>query len=236
MRRRSCQDEEHVQDLKADRRNGKKVYGHKGLDVVVKEGSPGLRWRLSVSDQILAHARLPDVDAELQKLAVNTRRSPAWVLFAHATDQIANFARDRRATRLAAADLQPPEEAKRLAVPGNDRFWLVDDQRRTPVCPNAGQPNPQESVSYVPSRSLLDRALKNPDLMPECDISSCSAARVFRADEAPASKCASDPDMNSTILRIKAKYHDLSHFGAYERDSRFTAYENRRAAEAAARH
>src|SRR4051794_20008710 len=28
--------EEHVQDLKADRRNGKEVYGHKGVDVVVK--------------------------------------------------------------------------------------------------------------------------------------------------------------------------------------------------------
>src|SRR4029079_2208501 len=60
-----CEDEEHVQDLKADRRNVKEVYGHKGIDVGVKEGSPGLRWRLSVSHQILGHARLPDVDAQL---------------------------------------------------------------------------------------------------------------------------------------------------------------------------
>lgn len=176
-----CQDEEDVQDLKADRRNGKEVYGHKGLDVVVKEGSPGLRSRLTVSDQILGHARLPDVDAELQKLAVNTRRSPAWVLFAHATDQIANFARDRRAARLAAADLPRPEEAKRLAVPGNDRFWLDDDQRRTPVCPNAGQPNPQESVSCVQRRALLRRALKNPDLMPECNIFELQRSAGFQA-------------------------------------------------------
>src|SRR5688572_15987794 len=162
--------EEHVEDLKADSRDGKEVYGHKRLHMVVKEGSPGLRWRFPVSDEILAHARLPDIDAEFEKLAVDSRRSPARVLFAHVADQIANFARDRRAARLAAADLPCPEEAKRLALPAHDRLRLDDDQSGTPICPNAGQPSPQESVSCAPPRALLRRALKNADLMPERNI------------------------------------------------------------------
>jgi hypothetical protein len=173
-------DEEHVEDLKSDSRDGKEVDGHKRLHMVVKEGSPGLRWRFPVSDEILAHARLPDIDAELQKLAVDSRRPPAWVLFAHAADQIANFAWDRRAARLAAADLPRPEEAKRLAVPGNDCFRLHDNERRTPTCPNAGQPNPQESVSCVQRRALPRRALENPDLMPECNILELQRSASFQ--------------------------------------------------------
>jgi hypothetical protein len=88
--------------------------------MVVKKGPPTLGWRLRAADEVLAHARLTDVDAELQKLAVKTLRTPARILFAHAADQVANLAWDSRTPRLASADLPPPEEAKRVAVPCND--------------------------------------------------------------------------------------------------------------------
>jgi hypothetical protein len=78
-----CQYQEDVKDLKPDCRDGEEVYGHKGLDMVLEEGPPSLRRRFSITHEILAHARLPDVDAELQKLAMNVRRAPAWILFAH---------------------------------------------------------------------------------------------------------------------------------------------------------
>jgi hypothetical protein len=49
----------------------KKVDGNHGIHVVVQEGSPGLGGRLVSAHQILAHAGLADVDAQLEQLAVN---------------------------------------------------------------------------------------------------------------------------------------------------------------------
>ncbi len=76
--------EEYVEDLKPDRRDGKEVYGHKATSRGCQGRFAKSATAVSDSDEILAHARLPDVDAELQKLAVDARRSPAWILFAHA--------------------------------------------------------------------------------------------------------------------------------------------------------
>src|SRR4051794_12137367 len=132
-----CQHQEDVEDLKPDCRDGEEVYGHKGLEMVLEEGPPSLRRWFPITHEILAHARLPDVDAELQKLAVNVRRAPAWILFAHAADEVADFAWDRRPPGLASPDLPRPEKAKCLAVPGDYSFRLHDHERRAPICPHA---------------------------------------------------------------------------------------------------
>src|SRR4051812_34481799 len=67
-------------------------------------------------------------------------------------------------------DLPRPEEAKCVAVPRNDCFGLDDDQRRTPVLPDAGQPDPQETVGSLEPWALLRGALKDVDLMPQCNV------------------------------------------------------------------
>ena len=56
---------------------------------------------------------------------------------AHPADQVADFTRKRGSSRLAPPNLPHPEEAKALAVPGNDRLGLYDGQRRAPVAPDA---------------------------------------------------------------------------------------------------
>src|SRR3954454_8878030 len=50
-------------------------------------------------------------------------------------------------------------------------------------------------------------------------FSSCRAARVFTADEAPADRIITHPDIQPTSLRIRCNSHGLSHFGICERDS-----------------
>ena len=70
------QHQEHVQDLEPDGRHRKKVDGDYGLHVVVKKCPPGLGGRPLATHQVLAHTGLADVDAELEQLAVNPRRSP----------------------------------------------------------------------------------------------------------------------------------------------------------------
>src|SRR5215471_13306732 len=60
------QHQEHVQDLEPYRRHRKKVDGNHSLHVVVQEGPPSLGGRVPAPDHILAHARLADVDAQLE--------------------------------------------------------------------------------------------------------------------------------------------------------------------------
>src|SRR5919106_2642972 len=162
--------EKDVEDLKSDGRHGEEVHRDKALQVVLEESPPGLGRRLAAADEVVAHARLADVDAELQKLAVNTRRTPARILFAHAADEIPNIMWDRRPPSLASPNLPRPEEAKCVAVPGNDCFGLDNDQRRSPVRPDAGQPDPQETVGWLQPWALLRGALQDADLMPERNI------------------------------------------------------------------
>src|SRR6476469_8802928 len=69
------QDKEDVQNLKTDGRHGEEVHGYKALPVIFEKSPPPLGRRLAVPNEILAHAGLPDVDAELEQLAVHAWRS-----------------------------------------------------------------------------------------------------------------------------------------------------------------
>jgi hypothetical protein len=120
------QHQKHVQDLESDRRHREEVDGYKAVDVILEESPPGLGRRRSISHKVFAHARFANIDAELQQFAVNARRAPARIVFAHAPDESANLGWNRRPTGFASPDLPCPEEAKRVAVPGNDGFRLDD--------------------------------------------------------------------------------------------------------------
>src|SRR5215468_6783825 len=106
------QHQEHVQDLEPYRRHRKKVDGNHSLHVVVQEGPPSLGGRVPAPDHILAHARLADVDAELEQLAVNSRSAPEWVFTTHGANQLAHLLRYGRPPRLTVSDLPGPEQAK----------------------------------------------------------------------------------------------------------------------------
>ena len=124
--------------------------------MVVKEGSPGLRWRFPVCrTRYLLTLVSPILMPSLRSSPWILGARQAWVLFAHAADQIANFAWDRRAALLAAEDLPRPEEAKRLAVPGNDCFRLHDNERRTPDPVAAGPMSVATRSSIVVARGQL---------------------------------------------------------------------------------
>jgi hypothetical protein len=69
------QNQEHVQHLEPDGRNGEEVDRHHGLDVILKEGAPSLGGRFPAPDQVLAHAGLADVDAELEQFTGDRRQA-----------------------------------------------------------------------------------------------------------------------------------------------------------------
>jgi hypothetical protein len=86
------QHEKHIEDLKPNRRHGEEVYRYKAVDMILEESAPGLARRLAISHKVFAHARFANVDAELQQFAMNARRAPARIVFAHASNEIANLA------------------------------------------------------------------------------------------------------------------------------------------------
>jgi hypothetical protein len=51
-----------------------------------------------------------------------------------------------------------------LAVPGDDGFWLNDDQARSPLVPNIAQPRPEESIGWGEFRPL-HRAMQDAELV-----------------------------------------------------------------------
>src|SRR6516225_8350286 len=63
------QNQEHVQDLKPDRRHGKEVDRHHRFEVILQEGPPVLRGRIPPAYDVFAHAGLADIDAEFEQLA-----------------------------------------------------------------------------------------------------------------------------------------------------------------------
>src|SRR5258707_704392 len=55
------------------------------------EGAPPLGRRSTSLHHVLRHARLSDLEAELEQLAMNARRTPQRIFGAHAPDQCAQF-------------------------------------------------------------------------------------------------------------------------------------------------
>ena len=137
------QHQKHVEDLEADRGHREEVDGDQLVGMILQKCAPGLRRRLAAPHHVFADAALPNVDAELEQLTVDPWGTPRRILSAHLADQISDLTGNDRSSRLAVPHLPGPEKTKALAMPGDDCFGLDDGQRRAPVAPDAGEPDPK---------------------------------------------------------------------------------------------
>ena len=125
--------------LKGNRRNYKKINRRDPVSVVVKEGLPCLRRSTSPRYHVLRDCRLGDVEAELQKLAVDMLLTPGLVLEAHPSDKVAHLFVDLRSTtERAGFPSQKCSEA--FAMPTHDRLrsdnrYGVKDARMATIEP-----------------------------------------------------------------------------------------------------
>ena len=69
-------DQQAVEQTKRDCRDDEQIHRRDAVGMIIEKCFPTLGRRASTSGHILGHARLPDIDAELEKLAVDPRRSP----------------------------------------------------------------------------------------------------------------------------------------------------------------
>src|ERR1700724_2093020 len=85
-----------VEQAKRDCRYDEQIHRRDAVGMIAKERPPALGWRLSSLGHVLGHARLSDIDAELEEFSMDPRRSPQRIGNAHLADQPSYFDRNHR--------------------------------------------------------------------------------------------------------------------------------------------
>src|SRR5207247_11289056 len=105
-------DDTGIEQVEANARNNEQVHGGDVRRVVTQEGAPVLGRRSTSLDHVLRDARLSDLKAELEQLAMDARRSSQRIFRAHPPDQRAQIRVDLRSTSKGAGFPTPvPTEA-----------------------------------------------------------------------------------------------------------------------------
>src|SRR6266705_1621658 len=109
---RQPDDDQAVEQIKANGWNNEQIHGSDVRCVVVQEGAPSLGRRAASLDHVLRNAGLRDLEAELEQLTMDARRSPQRIFCAHPPDQRAQICGDLRSASKGAGFPTPvPTEA-----------------------------------------------------------------------------------------------------------------------------
>src|SRR3981189_127141 len=120
-------DQQTIEQSERDCRHDEEVHCDNAIRMVAKERLRSLRGRAPPPRHILGDAGLADLDAELEKLSMDSRPSPQRVGDAHLADQPANF--QQYSWSAAAVPRFPaPIRSETGTVPTDDRLRLNDRQ------------------------------------------------------------------------------------------------------------
>jgi hypothetical protein len=108
--------------------------------MIANEGLPGLQRSTLPRHHVFRHRRLGNLDAELEQLTVDLRRSPERVLEVHSSDQVANLLIDPRSAA-ERTGLPSPISGESHSVPAHDRLgpndgYGVQDAAKPAIKPN----------------------------------------------------------------------------------------------------
>jgi len=160
------QHHEDIENSKGDGRHHEEVRRDQLLRVVVQESPPRLGRRFSLRNHVLGHGDLGDFDTELEQFPMDPRRSPEPIGQTHLADQLPNLPIDRRPSRFALPTLPSPIATEPSSMPGDHRFGLYNQQRRAPLRPEAGEPNPEQS----PFRAVYDLSHTGVPVYPDWQV------------------------------------------------------------------
>src|ERR1700723_3216677 len=120
-------DQQSIEQAKRDCRHDEHIHRSDSVSVVAEERPPALGRRVSSPDHVLGHAGLSDIDAELEQLSMDPRRSPQRIGNAHLADKLAYLSRYSWSAPTAPR-LPPPVRSEPGAVPFNHGLRLHDRQ------------------------------------------------------------------------------------------------------------
>ena len=121
--------EETIQELEGQRVHREEIHGHDHLAMIGEESEPAFGWIAAVprASQISGYRALRDLEADLQELAMDLRRSPGRILHCQPTNQgtelLAHF---WSAAGWARSPF--PEQAEACPVPTDHSLRFHDDQ------------------------------------------------------------------------------------------------------------
>src|SRR6476659_9534975 len=176
--------------------------------MIAEERLPTLGWRTSPPGHILGHAGLTDLDAKLEQLAMDSRRSPQRVGEAHLADQPANFQRHRWSAAAMSRFPAPIQSETRGAIYNSVR--LNDRKRTTGLSEQPVKTNENQSVNWVESELARRPSPKHIDLLPQDqNLGLKRSSRPEKIREHPPDQSAqvqhhatASPDSQSTTSRI----------------------------------
>src|ERR1700676_3037450 len=87
-------DQQSIEQEKRDCRHDKQIHSRDAVGMIADKGSPALGRRVSSPDDVFCHAGLSDIDAELEQLSMDPRRSPQRIGNAHLVDKPAYLQRN----------------------------------------------------------------------------------------------------------------------------------------------
>jgi len=96
--------------------------------------------------EITRNRAFGDIEAEFEKLTVNSRSAPGRILVHHPLDESSNLGLDLWPAEAPWARSQAPEQPKASPMPDDNSIWLNDDQGIAPCRPNTAKQNPKESI------------------------------------------------------------------------------------------
>ena len=135
-----------IEQAKREGWDDEEVDGDDFACVIFEERLPGLRGRFWRFNPIFSNGRFADAKTQHLQFRLDAWRTPSGVLAAHATDEFADFARDRRAAALFLSALQSPEELKAFTMPTHYGVGLNDAQMLLPARAKRAEQNPEESI------------------------------------------------------------------------------------------
>src|ERR1700726_1535048 len=86
-------DQQSIEQAKRDCRHDKQIHRRDAVGMIADKGSPALRRRVSSPDHILCNGGLSDIDAELEKLAMDPWCAPQWVGETDLANELTDFQR-----------------------------------------------------------------------------------------------------------------------------------------------
>jgi len=197
-------DDQHEEHLEPDRGDGEEIERDELRQVILQEGPPGGRGRLSRADAILLDRGFRHRNPELPQFAENPRGPPLRISRGDLPDQCPDFLADRWSARVPPAEAGPVVP-KTLTLPGEHGRWLHEDQGFPPASPMPRQPRPEDSVT-APHPRPPDRSFVNRELMPKRhDLHLEGHARAEQARD-EREQCTADGHHAAESFRRRGEY------------------------------
>src|SRR5262245_11470431 len=146
-------DQQAIEQPERDCRHDEEVHCDNASRMVTKERLPSLRGRAPPPRHILGDGGLADLDAELDKLSMNYRRSPHLVGDARVDDKPANLQRCNWSAA-AVPRFPAPIRSETGTVPTDDGIRLHNRQRLDGIWHQTTQPNKDQAIHRTEGQSL----------------------------------------------------------------------------------